>query len=167
SASLVTLLRAFLNENRTTLLYALLAGLSVCVIALAWQGWACVCVILMVWFAAELFLGRFRNEDTMGTWILFTIALATPLLLAFQWYLVRGQIRVWFDVPVYLFLASFVLGLAFTVTRDYPWTLVIPSTLIAAAVGLAVGTLVNPALTTPLFTGAAYFVQSKVVPTIT
>ena len=164
--SIVTGLRTFAKENRTSVLYALLAGLCVCVIALAWQGWAYVSVILMVWFAAELFLGRFRNEDTMGTWILFTIALATPLLLAFQWYLVRGQIRVWFDVPVYLFLASFVLGLAFTVTRDYPWTLVIPSTLIAAAIGLAVGTLVNPALTNAFFTGAGYFVQSKVVTTI-
>src|SRR5205807_2339530 len=164
--SIVTGLRAFLKENRTSVLYALLARLSVCVIALAWQGWAYVSVILMVWFAAELFLGRFRNEDTMGTWILFTITLATPLLLAFQWYLVRGQIRVWFDVPVYLFLGAFVLGLAFTVTRDYPWTLVIPSTLIAGAVGLGVGSLVNPTLTNAFFTGAGYFVQSKVVTTI-
>src|SRR5213078_1549947 len=149
--SIVTGLRAFLKENRTSVLYALLAGLSVCVIALAWQGWAYVSVILMVWFAAELFLGRFRNEDTMGTWILFTITLATPLLLAFQWY---------------LFLGAFVLGLAFTVTRDYPWTLVIPSTLIAGAVGLGVGSLVNPTLTGAFFTGAGYFVQSKVVTTI-
>jgi len=62
-------------------------------------GWAYVSVILMVWFAAELFLGRFRNEDTMGTWILFTIALATASPVAFQWYLVRGQIRVWFERP--------------------------------------------------------------------
>src|SRR2546428_6650574 len=129
-------LRAFFRENRTSVLYASLSGLSVAVIALAWQGWAYVVVIMLVWFAAELFLARFRNEDTMGTWLLFAIALATPLLLAFQWYSVRVQIRVWFDVPAYLFFAAFILGLAVTVTRDYPWTLVIPSTLIAAGVGL-------------------------------
>src|SRR5256885_223536 len=139
---------------------------AVTVIALAWQGWAYVSVILIVWFAVELFLARFRNDDTMGTWILFTLALATPLALAFQWYLVRGQIRVWFDVPAYLFFAAFVLGLAFTVTRDYPWTLVIPSTLIAGAVGLGIGVLVNPTLASAFFTGAGYFVQTKVVTTI-
>src|SRR5207237_3606923 len=111
-------------------------------------------------------LRRFRTEDTLGTWVLFTIALTTPLILAFQWYLVRVQIRVWYDVPAYLFLAAFVLGLAFTVTRDYPWTLVIPSTLIAGAVGLAVGVVVSPALTGAFFTGAGYFVQTKVVTTI-
>src|SRR2546422_622396 len=164
--AIATGVRAFVRENRSSVLYALFAGLSVTVIALAWQGWAYVVVIMLVWFAAELFLARFRNEDTMGTWLLFAIALATPLLLAFQWYSVRVQIRVWFDVPAYLFFAAFILGLAFTVTRDYPWTLVIPSTLIAAGVGLGVGVLVNPTLASAFFTGAGYFVQTKVVTTI-
>ena len=165
-AAIVSGVRLFVKENRTSILYAFLAGLSVAVIALAWQGWAYVAVILMVWFGVELFLDRFRNEDTMGAWILFVIALGTPLVLALQWYVVRTQVRVWFDVPVYLFAASFVLGLAFTVTRDYPWTLVIPSTLVAAAAGLGVGVLVNPTLTTAFVTGAGYFIQSKVVSTI-
>ncbi|HEX9567512.1 MAG TPA: STT3 domain-containing protein, partial [Thermoplasmata archaeon] len=164
--SITSGLRAFFRENRASVLYALLAGLCVAVIALAWQGWAYVSVILIVWFAVELFLARLRNDDTMGTWILFTLALATPLALAFQWYLVRAQIRVWFDVPAYLFFAAFVLGLAFSVTRDYPWTLVIPSTLIAGAVGLGIGVLVNPTLASAFFTGAGYFVQTKVVTTI-
>jgi len=164
--SITSGLRGFFRENRNSVLYALLAGLCVAVIALAWQGWAYVSVILIVWFAVELFLARFRNDDTMGTWILFTLALATPLALAFQWYFVRAQIRVWFDVPAYLFFAAFVLGLAFTVTRDYPWTLVIPSTLVAGAVGLGIGVLVNPTLASAFFTGAGYFVQTKVVTTI-
>jgi len=156
----------FFRENRTSVLYALLAGLCVTVIALAWQGWAYVSVILLVWFAAEMFVDRFRNEDPMGAWILFVIALATPIALAFQWYYVRNNIRVWFDVPAYLFLAAMVLGLAFTVTRDYPWTLVIPSTLIAGGVGLAVAVVVNPTLASAFVTGAGYFIQSKLVTTI-
>src|SRR5207245_3103623 len=131
-----------------------------------WEGLAYVRVILIVWFADELFLARFRNADTMGTWILFTITLATPLALAFQWYIVRAQIRVWFDVPAYLFFAAFVLGLAFTVTREYPWTLVIPSTLIAGVAALGVRVLVNPTLAGAFFTGAGYCVQTNVVTTI-
>src|SRR2546422_597915 len=159
-------LRAFFRENRTSVLYAALSGLCVAVIALAWQGWAYVAVILIIWFAVELFLARFRNEDTMGTWILFAIALTLPVILAFQWYYVRVQIRVWFDVPAYLFLAALVLGFAFTVTRDYPWTLVIPGTLIAAGVAVGVGVLVNPSLLDALVSGAGYFIPSKVVTTI-
>src|SRR2546428_3493301 len=52
----------FRSENRNCVLYALLAGLCVAVIALAWQGWAYVSVILIVWFAVELFLARFRKD---------------------------------------------------------------------------------------------------------
>src|SRR2546426_1181371 len=159
-------LRAFFRENRTSVLYAALSGLCVAVIALAWQGWAYVAVILIIWFAVELFLARFRNEDTMGTWILFAIALALPVVLALQWSYVRVQMRVWFDVPAYLFLAALVLGFAFTVTRDYPWTLVIPGTLIAAGVAVGVGVLVNPSLLDALVSGAGYFIPSKVVTTI-
>src|SRR2546422_3143774 len=159
--SIASGLRGFFRENRNSVLYALLAGLCVAVIALAWQGWAYVSVILIVWFAVELFLARFRNDDTMGTWILFTLALATPLALAFQWYFVRAQIRVWFDVPAYLFFAAFVLGLAFTITRDYPWTLVIPSTLVAGAVGLGIGVLVNPSPASA--TSAGYAIDQVLV----
>src|SRR5207244_5694570 len=59
-AAIVSGLRSFFRENRPSVLYALLAGLCVTVIALAWQGWAYVSVILLVWFAAELFIDRFR-----------------------------------------------------------------------------------------------------------
>src|SRR5207244_8961614 len=111
-AAITSGLRTFFRENRQSVLYALLAGLCVTVIALAWQGWAYVSVILIVWFAVELFLARFRNDDTMRTWILFTLALATPLPLAFQWYSVRTPLRVWFAVPAYLFFLAFVLGVA-------------------------------------------------------
>ena len=158
--------RAFVKEERTAILYALLAGLSVTAIALSWQGWAYVPVILLVYFVAQLFLDRVRNQDTMGVTALFGIILATPLLLALPWYLGRGQVRVWFDVPAYLSLVAMVLGVAFTVTRDYPWTLVIPSTFLAGAAGLGVGVLVNPALANAFVSGAGYFVQTKVYETI-
>lgn len=164
--SITSGVRGFARENRKSILYAIFSGLCLSVIALSWQGWAYVAVILLAWFGVELFLDRFRNEDTMGTWILFCVALATPLVIAFQWYFIRSQTRVWFDVPAFLFLAAVVLGLVFTVTRDYPWTLVVPSTLIAAAIGLFVGGLVNPTLTNAFFTGAGYFIQTKVVTTI-
>jgi len=158
--------RTFFRENRQSVLYSLLAGLSVTVIALSWQGWAYVAVILLVWFVVELFLDRFRNQDTMGVTLLFAIVITTALLLAFPWYYSRTQIRVWFDVPTYLFLVALALGFVFTVTRDYPWTLVLPSVLIAGGAGLGVGLVVNPALAQAFVSGAGYFVQTKVYQTI-
>ena len=165
-ASIRAGLRAFFRENPKSILYALLSGLCITAIALSWQGWAYVPVILLALFAVELFLDRLRNQDTMAVTILFTIVLLTPLLLALPWYLERNQVRVWFDVPAYLFLVALVLGIVFTITRDYPWTLVVPSTIIAGGVGLVIGVLVNPALANAFVSGAGYFVQTKVVSTI-
>ena len=158
--------KAFFRENRPSVLYALLAGLCIAVIALSWQGWAYVPVILLVYFVVQLFLDRVRSQDTMGVTILFTISLLVPLVVAFPWYASRFQIRVWYDVPAYLFLVAAVLGIVFTVTRDYPWTLVIPATFAGGGVTLGLLVLVNPALASAFVSGAGYFVQTKVYETI-
>ena len=166
SKTVVSGIRAFLRENRKSVLYAFLAGLSIAVTALSWQGWAYVPVILILIFLVEVLLDRIRNQDAMGVTVLFMIILAVPLLLSFPWYAVRNQVHVWWDVPFYLFLVASALGLVFTVTRDYPWTLVIPATFAAGGVGLLIGFSVNPSLLTAFYSGAGYFVKTKVYQTI-
>ncbi len=159
-------LKLFVRENRKSLLYAFLAGLSVGVTALSWQGWAYVPVILVLVYGIEVVLDRIRNQDAMGVTALFLIILAVPLLISFPWYSVRNLIKVWWDVPFYLFLVAAALGVVFTVTRDYPWTIVIPGTLVAGGAGLLVGFTVNPSLLFAFYSGAGYFVKNKVYETI-
>lgn len=159
-------LREFFRENRKSTLYALLAGMCVAVTALSWQGFAYVPVLLVLIFLVELMLDRIRNQDTLGVTILFLLILATPLLVSFPWYYVRGLIRVWWDVPFYLFAAALVLGLVFTVTRDYPWTIVIPTTFIASGIAIGVLSILNPSLLFAFYSGAGYFVKNKVYQTI-
>src|SRR3990172_168870 len=125
--------RAFFRDNEKSVLYAGLAGMSVAVTALSWQGWAYVPVILVLVYVVELMLDRIRNQDVLGITILFAVIFATPLIVSFPWYYVRGLIKVWWDVPFYLFAVALVLGIVFSVTRDNPWTLVIPATFVAGA----------------------------------
>ena len=158
--------RAFFRDNEKSVLYAGLAGMSVAVTALSWQGWAYVPVILVLVYVVELMLDRIRNQDVLGITILFAVIFATPLIVSLPWYYVRGLIKVWWDVPFYLFAVALVLGIVFSVTRDYPWTLVIPATFVAGAVGLAIGFAVNPALLFAFVSGAGYFVKNKVYETI-
>ena len=165
-SSVTTGLKSFFRESRKSILYAFLAGLSVGVTALSWQGWAYVPVILVLIFFVELLLDRIRNQDVMGVTVLFMIILAIPLLISFPWYSVRGLIHVWWDVPFYLFLVAAAIGIVFSVTRDYPWTLVLPGTFIAGGIGLLIGFTVNPALLFAFYSGAGYFVKNKVYSTI-
>ena len=165
-SSIRTGIRGFFAENRTAVLYALLAGWCLTAVALIWQGWAYAPIVLLVYFLFQILVHRFRNQDPMGVGIVFTITVGLPLLAAFPWYYSMGQIAVWYDVPLYLFLAAVGLGLVFTVTRDYPWALVIPVVVLVGGVSLVVLSVFYPAIATAFVSGAGYFVRTKAYETI-
>jgi len=155
-----------LRENRTSTLYALLAGWSLTVVALTWQGWAYAPIIILLYFLFQVLVHRFRNQDTLGILAMFVIALGVPLLVAFPWYFQMRQIGVWYDVPLYLYLAAIALGVVFTVTRDYPWALVIPLVVIVSGGSLFVASLFSPSIANAFISGAGYFVPTKAYSTI-
>src|SRR5207245_8260795 len=62
-------------------------------------------------------------------------------------------LKVWYDVPAYLFAAAIGLAFLFTITRDYPWALVLPTVLGSASVALGIGMIVNPALANAFVSG--------------
>ena len=156
----------FFRENRAAVLYSLLSGIAVAAVALTWQGWAYAPIILLVYFVFQLFFHRIRNKDTLGITVAFGITMATALLIAAPWYFEMNQVKVWFDVPAYLFGAAIGLALLLTVSRDYPWALVLPTVLGASSIALGVGTLLNPSLANAFVSGAGYFVQTKLYETI-
>src|SRR5207249_3224307 len=84
---------------------------------------------------------RIRNKDTLGITVAFGITMATALLIAAPWYFEMNQVKVWFDVPAYLFGAAIGLALLLTVSRDYPRALVLPTVLGAPSIALGVWTL--------------------------
>ena len=164
--SVVAGLRGFFAENRATVLYAMLAGWSIAAVALTWQGWAYAPTVVLLYFLFQILVHRFRNQDLMGVTIAYVIAIGLPLLVAFPWYWANNQVKVWFDVPFYLFLASVGLAVIFTVTRDYPWALVVPAVLGSGAIALAILAIFYPAIIIVLLSGAGYFVRSKAYETI-
>ena len=159
-------LRAFASENRRSLLYSALSGWSMAVVALTWQGWAYVPVILIVYFLLQIFVHRLRNLDPLGIVACFAVTLGLPLLVASPWYLSFGQVGTWFDVPAYLYVVALVFGILFTITRDLPWALVTPTILGLAGLGFLVLAAVNPAVANAFLSGAGYFVRNKVYETI-
>ena len=156
----------FFRENQTPVLYSLLAAFCIAAVALTWQGWAYAPIILLVYFVFQLFFHRIRNKDTFGITVAFGITMGVALLVSAPWYVEMNQVKVWFDVPAYLFAAAIGLALLFTVTRDYPWALVLPTVLGFSSIAVGIGTILNPALANAFLSGAGYFVQTKLYETI-
>lgn len=165
-SSIFSGLTTFFRENKRSVLYSVMAGLSMTTVALIWQGWAYVPIILLIYIVLQLFVDRIRNQDPMGMGICFSITMIITFLLSAPWYVLYGQIKTWFDVPLILFLVAAALGFFLTVTRNYPWVLVVPTILLTGGVILAALVVANPAVANAFVSGAGYFVRTKLYETI-
>ncbi|MFQ6013087.1 MAG: carboxypeptidase regulatory-like domain-containing protein [Thermoplasmata archaeon] len=159
-------LRDLVRENRRTILLSIMAGTALAAIALTWKGWAYAVVIIVVYFLAQLLVHKIRNQDPLGILLVFAVTLGTAHLLAAPYYVTSGQVRTWFDVPLYLFLASLGVGLVFTVFHRLPWMLVVPPIILGFAAGTAIAAVYSPTVAAAVGSGLGYFVPNKVFETI-
>jgi len=165
-SSIVSGLNGFFKENQKATLYSAMSGMAMATVALIWQGWAYAPIILLIYVVLQLFVDRLRDKDPMGMGICFTITMGVALLLAAPWYVLYGQVKTWYDVPLILFLAATALGLVLTITRNYPWAIILPSVLVTGGAIFAVLVIVNPAVANAFVSGAGYFVRTKLYETI-
>jgi dolichyl-diphosphooligosaccharide--protein glycosyltransferase len=164
--SIYTGLRRLVLENKRPILLSVMAGTSIAVVALTWQGWAYAPVVVIAYFLVQLLVHKLRNQDPMGVLLCFTVTLGTAHLLAAPYYVATGFVRTWFDVPLFLFAASVALGLLFAVFHRLPWMLVIPPIILGFTGGLAIASLYSPTVAQTLTSGLGYFVRTKVYETI-
>ncbi len=163
----------FVSGNKRSLLYAAMAGMCVATVALSWQGYAYVFVIILAYYYVQLFIDKFRYRDSLGVTFCVGIVLSMALLLAAPFYLTSGvgarlpdAVGIWYDVPLILTIIAMVGGVFLTISRDYPWVLVF-STMAAVIAGvLFYAVYINPAFMTALTTGAGYFVRTPAIETI-
>lgn len=158
-------LSEFFKSNRESVLYSFMAGISLTAIALAWKGFGYVVVIILLYFFFQILLNRFRSTDSTGVFMCFTITVGIALLLSMPWYiefLKMGD----FSTPAYMFLGGLIFGGIFVTTRDYPWSLVIPSVFVLFGFGIFILYIYAPATVSAFLAGAGYFIRTKAYETI-
>lgn len=155
----------FFRSNREPVLYSFMAAISLTAIALAWKGFGYVVVILLLYFFFQILLNKFRGADSTGILVCFAVTVGVALILSMPWYvqfLKMGD----FSTPAYMFIAGLVFGVIFVVTRDYPWSLVMPSFFTAAGVALFLMFIFAPTTVSTFLAGAGYFIRTKAYETI-
>ena len=159
-------LKGYIGTNQVSLIYAGLGGLSMAAVGLIWTGYTYLLIVIMVFFLVQLLVDRFRNADSMG--VLFTIIafFGIAFLLMAPTYVSLNLVANWFDTPIFLFIGAVAIGLLFVLTRDYPWTLVLPIFTGLAIAGLVIIWAFVPTLFDSIITGQGYLVQSKLYSTI-
>jgi asparagine N-glycosylation enzyme membrane subunit Stt3 len=156
----------YFRSNQSSVIYALLGGVSIAAVAFIWTGFMYVLIIVLAYLLVQIFINRFKNIDSFGAVISVSLMLGLALILAAPMYWQLTFWGTWFDVPAMLFIAALIVGIFFTVTRDYPWTLVIPVFVIIAVVALAGLAAFAPRIFEAIITGQGYLVKSKLYSTI-
>lgn len=164
--SILSGLKGFASSNRQSILFALLAGMSFSAIAVAWVGYAYVEVILLAFFLIFILINKLRGIDPTTVTLLFLIAFSVGFVLTFPVYWQMDIFATRFDVPVYLLLGAILVGLLFSISREYPWLLVLPTLTLILAIGVFAITVINPAIGEAIITGQGYFSTSKLYETI-
>jgi len=156
----------YFRSNQSSVIYALLAGVCIAAVSFIWTGFMYVLIIVLAYLLVQIFINRFKNIDSFGAVISVSLMLGLALLLAAPMYAELNFWGTWFDVPAMLFIAALIVGLFFTVTRDYPWTLVIPVFAVIAVISMAALAVFAPHIFEAIITGQGYLVKSKLYSTI-
>lgn len=154
------------SENKLSLIYASLAGVSLGALALAWKGFTYAEAILFIYLIFQIFLNRFLNKSNLHILAISTLYTVFGFGMALPWYALTGRIHQWFFEPFLLMLVVIILALYFEVSKKYPW----PFVFLVAGVFLAVGgvflSIFAPSIWATLVSGQGYFVKSKLYSTI-
>jgi asparagine N-glycosylation enzyme membrane subunit Stt3 len=159
-------LALYFRSNQSSVIYALLAGVCIAAVAFIWTGFMYVLIIVLAYLLVQIFINRFKNIDSLGTIISVALMLGLAMILAAPLYWQLHFWATWFDVPVMLFIAALIVGVFFTITRDYPWTLVIPIFVVIAVISMAGLAVFAPNIFDAIITGQGYLVKSKLYSTI-
>ncbi|MBC7108271.1 MAG: glycosyltransferase family 39 protein [Methanomassiliicoccales archaeon] len=157
---------SYFRLNWVSTIYAALAGISLAAVGMIWTGYAYLLIIVLAYFLVQILINRFRNADSLGVLITLVVMLLVAFAIMAPVYYQMNYWAVWFDVPFYLFVAAVIVGVIFVATRDYPWTLVLPSFTILAAIALFILSILAPSIFEAIISGQGYFVKSKLYSTI-
>jgi dolichyl-phosphooligosaccharide-protein glycotransferase len=159
-------LLGFLRTERTAVKWAVFTGVALGAMAMSWQGWTYMVVVIGVSLLVSMFVERVRHIDTFGLYVSAWIVGLVAFPMAFPYYFVQTEVTKLMGPAIVIYFGALLLLLPFLFLRDVPWVFSVPF-LIAIVGGAVLGLgLIFPSYFTLLVTGQGYFVKNLVYSTI-
>ena len=162
------------REKRSSMAFAVLAGVSFGVASLAWKGFVVGPSILFLAYFAQVALNMFRRKDSTTLNALFLAMLFSNLLMSLPFY-GHPQLSLVLDgtgLQPFLFILGFTIAISYVTTgfRDKPWLLVLGTLFAAATVFFTILFVLKQLEYSNawdvLFTGSGYFTKTKIFGTV-
>jgi asparagine N-glycosylation enzyme membrane subunit Stt3 len=156
---------AFLQGNKISIIYSVMAGFCIAAVMLAWKGVAYIFAILTMYLIVHVLIKRFRKEDPLGISMCVLLAGGVGLLVAFPYYYSMSFIM-WYETPFFVYVAMGLFAAIMVPTRDQPYLIIIAVLAAIVAAGFAVVYYYFPALYNVLLGFQGYFIHDKLYQTI-
>lgn len=154
-----------LRKNQLSIIYALLAAVSLAASMLTWDGSISLVLILAGAGLVQLFIYSIRKKSALSIFIA-TLFFGAGFIIAFPWYYVAGFIAVRFDYPLIIWGALLISSIYFILLERKPWVFSISLYIIVAVAAIALIDKVNPNIIQSILSGQHYFIKNKIYTTI-
>lgn len=164
--SLPIKIKKYYSENTTATIYALMGGASLGGLMLAWQGYAYIEAIVLIYFAIQyLYNVIMRRPSEYLTLILIPFILLSFLMGAY-YYQDIGEGPGWYNAELMIGLLMIVFGLVVNFIGKKPWILIFPILIGVTLAGVLGADIFAHSLFERLISGDGYFIKTRVYTTI-
>ncbi|NIP34614.1 MAG: hypothetical protein GWN18_06680, partial [Thermoplasmata archaeon] len=158
-------LNEFVTNNRVAMLYAAMAGFALAAVALSWKGFPYALAIIFVYMMFHMLINKLRRIDNTAIGMTILVSVSIMMLVSLPYYMAMSFMN-WYEAPAILYAAIVLVLAVFLFTRDLPWLLILPVVLLLIVVTLSVVWYLLPDVWTNIFSGAGYFIRTKLYGTI-
>ncbi len=158
--------RQYLSENRESLIYASLAGASLGGLALAWQGFAYLEAIIVIYIFVQLVLNLFLKRPSGYLIILSSLFFFIGLALPAYYYVGLGNAQHWLYPPIYLGLVTVGFAVVTNILGRKPWIISVTALAVISVIAFFAIDIFYHSFISYLLSGSGYFIKSRVYQTI-
>ncbi len=142
-----------INDRELAKKELLVAGILLGLIALSWNGFRAVLVILIVIMVIQMLIDRFNSKDFSVAFYSYSLIMIIGVAMAAIYYVPANLWDAVFSGPALITIIAVAFGFIFKALESKPWIFVIPGLIIAFAVIAVVLYLVAPDYCTALLVG--------------
>ncbi|MEM0157845.1 MAG: STT3 domain-containing protein, partial [Thermoplasmataceae archaeon] len=159
-------IRDFYHENRKSTTYALLAGASLGGLMLAWQGYAYIEAIILIYIVIQLIANLILKRPTGYITFYFALFIILGFAMGAYYYQAIGEGPGWYNAELLIGILIIFFSAVINIIGRRPWVLIIPILIIVSAVGILGMDFFAPSLFHTLISGDGYFIKTRVYSTI-
>ncbi len=156
----------FFRENKLTVIYSMLAGVSFGTIQAMWQGFAYIEAIILIYLVIQIFYNKIRNVSSFHIlWITIFFGLFS-YPIGFPYFFITHMVSPWMSAPFYLLIFVILATLFFEFAQKWPWTFTYSIVIVLSIIAIIFVKIYYPSIINYALSGAGYFIKTPMYMTI-